>query len=304
MRRRRIAAHGLCRDDDGRTLLARGSARAEFPGRWRLPGGEIRHGEHPARGVARAFAEHTGLGVSAGEVRAVLADVLSAPGGYQQHTDRIVYAVTVVRPEAVRPVASAAVDRVEWVDADRLAALPLAPFTAEVLGVPPGPAPEPALPDRAVPAEPSAGRRARGQRFGAYALATDPAGRVLLTLIADGYPGAGRWHLPGGGTDYGEQPAAALLRELAEETGQVGRITELLAIDHHHNPAAVGPEGYPIDWHVVRAIYRVTVDVPTEARVTEAAGGSTARARWFTPAQLAGLRLTDVAATALSHLSR
>ena len=48
------------------------------------------------------------------------------------------------------------------------------------------------------------------------------------------------------------------------------------------------------DWHGVRVIYRVRVDAPTEAVVTEAAGGSTARAAWFTPARSAELPLTDV----------
>jgi 8-oxo-dGTP pyrophosphatase MutT (NUDIX family) len=38
-------------------------------------------------------------------------------------------------------------------------------------------------------------------------VATDRRERVLLTRVAPNYPGAGRWHLPGGGTDYGEQPA-------------------------------------------------------------------------------------------------
>jgi ADP-ribose pyrophosphatase YjhB (NUDIX family) len=143
----------------------------------------------------------------------------------------------------------------------------------------------------------------RGQRFAAYGVATDPAGRLLLTLIAEGFPGAGKWHLPGGGTDHGEQPAAALLRELAEETDQAGRVSELLDVTHVRNPRALGPEGYPIDWHAVRAIYRVLVEAPTEPRVTEAAGGSTARAGWFDLVEAAALPLTDVAAAAVSRLT-
>ena len=42
-----------------------------------------------------------------------------------------------------------------------------------------------------------AGRRRR-RRLGAYGLATGERG-VLLVRVADGYPGAGRWTLPGGG---------------------------------------------------------------------------------------------------------
>ena len=141
-----------------------------------------------------------------------------------------------------------------------------------------------------------------GQRFAAYGLVTDPAGRILLTRIANGFPGAGRWHLPGGGTDFGEQPAAALLRELTEETDQAGVVADLMNVSHRHNPAAVGPEGHPIDWHTVRALYRVSVDRPTEARVTEAAGGSTAAAAWFTRAEAARLPLTEVAMRAVREL--
>jgi ADP-ribose pyrophosphatase YjhB (NUDIX family) len=130
-------------------------------------------------------------------------------------------------------------------------------------------------------------------------VATDPAGRILLTRIAAGYPGAGQWHLPGGGTDYGEQPGVALLRELLEETGQHGRLVELLGVASHRDAASLGPEGYPIDWHGVRAYYRVAVDAPSDPTVHDL-GGSTAEARWFTRAELAGLDLTEVTAEVLA----
>jgi ADP-ribose pyrophosphatase YjhB (NUDIX family) len=141
------------------------------------------------------------------------------------------------------------------------------------------------------------------QRFGAYGVVTDPDDRILLTRIATGYPGAGRWHLPGGGTDHGEQPEAALARELFEETGQRGRVTGLLEISHRHDPAALGPERVPIDWHVIRALFRVEVDVPTEPVVTEAAGGSTAAAGWFAVTEAGTLPLTEVAQGAVRRVS-
>lgn len=292
---RRIAAYGVCRDAEGRVLLVRGSAVAELPGVWQIPGGGIDHGEHPADAVVREFAEETGLTVAVTGLRAVVADVL-----WGKHTDRVIYDVA-VRGGGLRDEAEGSTDLAAWIAPRELAGLALMPFTAELFGLAPEPVTAPA-PAHVTPPAPDP-RPTRGQRFAAYGVATDPAGRLLLTQIATGYPGAGKWHLPGGGTDHGEQPAAALPRELAEETDQVGRISGLLDVTHVRNPRALGPEGYPIDWHAVRATYRVLVEAPTEPRVTEAAGGSTARAAWFDPAEAAKLPLTDVAAAAVSRLT-
>jgi ADP-ribose pyrophosphatase YjhB (NUDIX family) len=307
---RRIAAYGVCRDASGRVLLARGAPYCNLPGLWQLPGGGLDHGEDPADAVVREFAEETGLTVALVGLRDVVSDVLRLPRRrLDEHTDRIIYDVT-VRGGALRDEPDGTTDAVAWTPEARLPRLPLVPFTAEVLGLPadpavlaaaalvPAPAPPPARPAGPPPQRPDTGRR-----FGAYGLVTDPGGRILLTLISDGYPGGGRWHLPGGGTDHGEQPQAAFLRELAEEAGQVGRITELLEVGHRHNPAARGLQGRPMDWHTVRVIYRAVVDVPTPARVTEEAGGSTARAGWFSPAQAARLPLTELAAAGLRRLA-
>jgi 8-oxo-dGTP diphosphatase len=292
---RRIAAHGLCRDGERRVLLARGSPSADLPGVWQIPGGGIDHGEHPADAVVREFVEESGLTVAVTGLRAAVSDVL-----WGKHTDRVIYDVA-VHGGVLRDEPDGTTDLAAWITPAELPDLPLMPFTAELLGLPPEPVTVPPPPHFAPP--PADPRPSRGQRFAAYGVATDPAGRLLLTQIADGYPGEGLWHLPGGGTDHGEQPAAALRRELAEETDQIGQVTDLLDVTHKRNPRALGPEGYPIDWHAVRAVYRVRVDAPTEARVTEAAGGSTARAAWFSASEAAGLPLTDVAATAVSHMT-
>ncbi len=294
---RRVGAYGVLRDPDGRVLLVRGSARADFPGVWSLPGGGLEHAEHPARAVLREVAEETGLAVEVTGLRAVVADVTLHPDlGVALHTDRVLFDVTAVGG-TLRGEPDGTTDLARWLSPDEAAGLPLLPFTAEALGLPVVPLPSGALRRREPFAAPDAARR---QRFGAYGLVSDPAGRVLLALIADGYPGAGQWHLPGGGTDHGEQPVTALLRELVEESGQLGRVTELIGVDNLHNPAALGPEGYPIDWHGIRVVYRVLVDRPTEPAVTELAGGSTARAAWFTPAELRELPLTEIAAEAVA----
>lgn len=299
--RRRIGAYGVCRDGE-RVLLVRNSALAGFPGVWQLPGGGLEHAEHPAHAVVREVAEETGLTVEVTGVQAAVADVTALPDlGVTLHTDRIVFAVAATGG-TLRGETNGCTDLVRWLTPDEAAAVPLMPFTAELLGLPVTPLPHPAPRDASwQPFDPPTDRR---QRFAAYGLVTDPAGRILLTMIADGYPGAGRWHLPGGGTDHGEQPITGLLRELVEEAGQLGQVTDLLFVDNLHSPAAVGPEGRPLDWHGVRVVYRVRVDVPTEPMVTELAGGSTARAGWFAPEQVAGLRMTEVAALATGRRGR
>jgi 8-oxo-dGTP diphosphatase len=321
IKRRRIGAYGLCRDNDGRVLLVRASARSNTPGVWSLPGGGIDHGEHPADGVVREVAEETGLTVKVIGLRGVLADVTEMPWrDVALHHDRIVYDVAVAGG-SLRDEPDGTSDVAAWLTMDELAGQPLLPFVAELLGLPDIAAisteainvaagSRPDIPDTAGEVGPDGvaavdpdGRPRQVRRFSSYGLVTDPAGRVLLTLISTNYPGAGRWHLPGGGTDHGEAPTGALLREVAEETDQVAEVTGLLEVSHRHNPAALGPEGHPIDWHVVRVLYRARVAAPTGPRVTEAAGGSTAEARWFSREEALALPLSEIAARALDILA-
>jgi 8-oxo-dGTP diphosphatase len=294
MRIRRVGAYGISRDADGRVLLARNSGLSEFPGQWTLPGGGVEQGEHPDDAVVREFAEETGLSVRIDALRTVTADVVRLPAGSLEHTDRLVYDVTIVGG-SLRAEADGTTDLVEWVAPADLAARPLMPFTAYLLGLSAAPPP-------ATSSDEPLARPARVQRFGAYAAATDPDRRILLTLISDRYPGAGRWHLPGGGTDHGETPEQALARELYEETSQYGRITGLIGVHHRYNPGALGPERQPIDWHTLQVLFRVEIDAPTEAVVTESAGGSTAQAGWFTRDEIDKLELTELARTAVEEI--
>ena len=297
--RRRIAAYGLCRDDEGRVLLVRAAGGQASRGRWLLPGGGVRHGEHPEHTVVREFEEETGLRVAVEGVRDVLTDVSRLSDiATLRHQDRLIFDVRVLDGR-LRPEAGGSSDQVAWVRPDGLDALPLMPFAARLLGVssPDEPPASTVAPwQSAVPP----GSR-RHQRFAAYGVVTDPAGRVLLTLISPDYPGAGRWHLPGGGTDFGEGAAAGLLRELVEETDQRGRIDRLINVSHRHHYNAVGPEGVPIDWHGVRVVFRVRVDEPTEPRVVESRGSTTAAA-WYLPEAAARLPLSEVAREALALL--
>ena len=81
-------------------------------------------------------------------------------------------------------------------------------------------------------------------------------------------------------------------------------MTGLLGVSHRYDPGALGPEGVPIDWHTVRVLYRVEIDEPTEALVTEGAGSSTAEAAWFTRDEARHLELTELARTAMDAVER
>lgn len=301
---RRIAAYAVATDPDGRVLLVRASSRSGTPGVWSLPGGAIDHGEDPNHTVVRETAAETGLSVAVSGLRDVLADMRSLPHrGVTIHTDRLIYSVS-IRGGNLFDRVGQPTDLARWHTLAEAEKLKLRPFTAAALGLPAASAD---LRPEEVPDFPSFYAYAgpdglhRSQRFAAYAIATDPYDRLLLTRVSPGYPGEGCWHLPGGGTDYGEQPGTALLRELVEETGQAGRLIELLGVASHRDAASLGPEGYPIDWHGVRAFYRVVVDAPTEVIIHDV-GGSTSAATWMPLAEVAGLsedQLTDVTAEAL-----
>jgi ADP-ribose pyrophosphatase YjhB (NUDIX family) len=298
---RRIAAYAICVDAADQVLLVRASVRSGTPGVWSLPGGAVDHGENPNDTVVRETAAETGLSVAVTHLVDVVADLRSLPNrGVTIHTDRLIYEVS-VRGGALRDRVGQSTDLARWFSRTEIARLALRPFTAIALDLPPAPVdlrPDepPEFPSFHAVEGPDGLHRA--QRFAAYAVATDRRGRVLLTRIADGYPGGGHWHLPGGGTDFGEQPAVALIRELVEETGQEGEIVELLGVASHRDAASLGPEGYPIDWHGVRAFYRVAVARSSTPKVLDA-GGSTVEARWFSHDELSDLPITEVTDEAL-----
>ncbi len=68
------------------------------------------------------------------------------------------------------------------------------------------------------------------------AVIRDERGRVLLARRPAGRHMAGLWELPGGKVDDGEEPAAALARELEEELGVAAEVGEPLTFAVHSEP--------------------------------------------------------------------
>jgi 8-oxo-dGTP pyrophosphatase MutT (NUDIX family) len=131
-------------------------------------------------------------------------------------------------------------------------------------------------------------------RLGSYAVILDDANRIVLVRLAPDEVEAGAWTLPGGGVEYGEHPDDAVLREVEEETGLIGRIDAILGIFskvYQRSRAANGA-----DLHFVGFLYRVT---PIGGTLRDEVDGSSDAAAWVAPAELAGVRLVGVARHAI-----
>lgn len=115
------------------------------------------------------------------------------------------------------------------------------------------------------------------QRFAAYAVVRSSRG-LLATEYSDRTAVGGRWGMPGGGIDDGEEPADAVRREVVEETSQS---IVLGALMRAQTSQWVGrsPRGTIEDFHAVRLIYRAECADPTDPVVIDT-GGTTETARW------------------------
>jgi 8-oxo-dGTP diphosphatase len=132
-RRQRIAVYGVCRDDEGRILLARASSSITLQGRWFLPGGGVHHGETPTDSLTREFHEESGLTVTVGPLLDVLSDVRTIPDGTSLHTVRIIYRVD-SWSGTLRPEVGGTTDAVGWFTPDEVRTVPLAHYVEIVVG--------------------------------------------------------------------------------------------------------------------------------------------------------------------------
>ena len=120
------------------------------------------------------------------------------------------------------------------------------------------------------------------------ALIYRPGGRLLLIRRANP-PGRGRWSLPGGRVEPGESDAAAVIREVAEETG--------LVVTAHECVGSVERAGSEVIFDIHD--YRCAVVGGDPAAGSDASG-----LRWVDDAEFAALDGADALSDRLADTLR
>ena len=279
-RRQRIGAYAVI-VRDGMVLLCRLAPWLSETPLWTLPGGGVEFGEDPRDAVVREVHEETGLDAMIGDSAHVHSVRFHASNsGTDMHSVRIVYDGWVPRdaPEPHVVERDGSTVDVAW--------FPLADVESGAVTVS-------GLVFDALAAHAPAAR----QRLAAYALVRR-GDEVLLTRISATGAHPGAWTLPGGGVDHGESPAAALMREVREETGLEASVGDLLGV-HDEHFTGTAPTGRTEDFHGVHLVFAATVGTE-DAGVVET-GGTTDRVAWVALADVTGGRVavTDVVGFAL-----
>ena len=133
----------------------------------------------------------------------------------------------------------------------------------------------------------------RTTRVAAYGLLKRDEKMLLCRLSQKVGMNPGRWTLPGGGLDFGEDPEDAVVREFKEETGLVVKVDRLVAV----NSLCDSMPGWS-PMHSIRIIYSVQYlsgDLQYET------DGSTDLCAWHSLDQTQEIPLVELAIEGIKH---
>jgi ADP-ribose pyrophosphatase YjhB (NUDIX family) len=131
VKKQRVAAYGVCINDDDEILLARWLGPNGK--RWILPGGGIDHGEHPHDAVIREFEEETGFQVEV--VRLIGIDSeFREEADRDYHALRIMYEVRIIGGE-LRYEVDGTTDLAQWFPVADIGQLDRVPSLDTALGL-------------------------------------------------------------------------------------------------------------------------------------------------------------------------
>ncbi len=270
----RVAAYAVILRGD-HILLSRLAKRLTSKELWTLPGGGLEHGEDPRDAVVREVHEETGLDVHIGETAHVYS--FHQRNSWRQGRRADAHALRIVYDGWVP--ADSPEPRVVEVDGSTMDAA-----WQPVAGVLDGSVPAVSLVTEVLAEH----RPVQMQRVAAYALSVrDGASgpEVLLTRNSARGPHPGDWTLPGGGIDHGEEPRAAAVREVHEETGLECTPGDVLDVTSAHFEGTA-PSGRREDYHALQIVFAAEVS-DGEPAVLETDGTTDATA-WVAVADLDG----------------
>ncbi|HEX7307745.1 NUDIX hydrolase [Lentzea sp.] len=130
-KKQRVAAYGVCLNDEGEILLARWLGPKGK--RWILPGGGLEHGEHPYDAVVREFEEETGHEVEVLRLLGIDSELREEPDR-DYHALRVMYEVRIVGGE-LRYEVGGSTDFAQWFPLADVASLDRVPSVDTALGL-------------------------------------------------------------------------------------------------------------------------------------------------------------------------
>jgi 8-oxo-dGTP pyrophosphatase MutT (NUDIX family) len=142
--------------------------------------------------------------------------------------------------------------------------------------------------------------KAEWRRAAAYVLCRDTQDRILLTRFTHpDHPDSGKWTMPGGAMEWGEDSRETAARELEEETGMLADIGHVLGVFSRWYGPTEAVSGSP--GHVIGIIYEGTNmrgDVRTEFSTDPE--NTTDAAAWFTLEEARALPHVELVAYCLT----